>query len=242
MLKEINVIKYDGTREAYSQEKVVNSLLRAGVEKEEVTKILAEIEAQLYDDIPTSKLYEIVNSSLDKSDFIRGPHLYRLREILAKMGPIDFEKFVQKMLEKEGYTCQWNTIVKGLCVEHQVDLIAKKEGKTYFVEVKHHTNFHRNCGLGTVVELWGRLDDLQNGFKQGLDKYDFSRAWLFSNTKFSDHARTYARAKDLILTGWRYSTVSEGLEKMVEKLGEEETGRLVGKTDDRRLKTDIEDR
>lgn len=226
MLKKIFVTKYDGTRQVYDQEKVVNSLLRSGIEKEGVAKILAEVEAQLFDGIPTSKLYEIVNSSLDKSDFVRGPHLYRLREILAKMGSIDFERFVQKMLEKEGYACQWNTLVKGFCIEHQVDLIAKKDGKTYFVEVKHHTNFHRNCGLGTVVELWGRLDDLQNGFKKGLDTYDFSRAWLFSNTKFSDHAKVYAKAKDLILTGWRHSTLGLGLEKMVEKLGEGEMERI----------------
>ncbi|MDP3955286.1 MAG: restriction endonuclease [bacterium] len=231
MVGKISVTKYDGTKQTYDQEKVVNSLIRSGVVKEEVARILAEIETQLYDGIPTSKLYEIVNSSLDKSDFIRGPHLYRLREILAEMDSIDFEKFVQKILETEGYTCRWNTIIKGLCIEHQVDLIAQKEGKTYFVEVKHHTNFHRNCGLGMVVELWGRLDDLQNGFKKGLDKYDFAKTWLFSNTKFSEHAKKYAKAKDLILTGWRFSTLGSGLEKMVEKLREKEMGRLISIND-----------
>ena len=231
MSRKIFVTKYDGSREAYNQKKVLGSIVRAGVKKDEVVKILGLVEAKLYDGIPTSEIYQIIAAV--------HPHLYRLREALAKMGSIDFEKFVKKVLEKEGFSCQWNQIVAGFCIEHQLDIIAQnkqiskacfsqaqnKAHKLYFVEVKHHRNFHRDSGLGTVAELWARFEDLKTGFSHGRNKYNFSAAWLITNTKFSGHAKQYAKCKGLKLTGWRHTlngTKGEGMEKMVERLANTE--------------------
>ncbi|KPJ70467.1 hypothetical protein AMJ51_01820 [Microgenomates bacterium DG_75] len=231
---KITVVKYDGREEAYNQKKVLDSILRAGVNKEEAQKILSQVEAKLHDKITTKKLYQIVHQEIVRQNLPIQSNFYRLREALAKMDSIDFEKFIKEILEKEGYASQWNVIVPGFCVEHQIDVIAKnKSNETFFVEVKHHRNFHRDCGLGEMAELWGRLEDLQKGYQKGKSQYDFSNAWLITNTKFSEHAKKYASCKQLRLTGWRYEfeditkQLKDGLEKKIEKLGVEVVNQMI---------------
>ncbi|MDO8551342.1 MAG: restriction endonuclease [bacterium] len=226
---KIFVTKYDGSREHYDQGKVVNSLLRSGIKKNELTMVLSNVEAKLYDGITTRELYEIVNQCLFGLSSPIVLSAYRLRENLSKMDSLVFEQFVKKILEKEGYICQWNVIVKGECIEHQIDVVAKKQDSLYLVEVKRHQNYHRDCGLGTVIELWARLDDIQKGYKKGINDFNFSKAWLFSNTKFSEHALTYATAKGIKLTGWRYGSDGKGLEEMIQNAGINEVNRLVSK-------------
>ena len=239
-MKKIFVIKYDGAKQPYNREKVLTSILRVGVKKEEALKILSRVETKLYNQITTEKLYQIVNKEILRQNLPQHSRLYCLREAMAKMKPIDFEKFIKGVLEKEGYLSQWNVIVRGFCAEHQIDVIAKnKKGETFFIEVKRHRNFHRDCGLGTVVELWGRLDDLQKGYRAGRHQYDFSNAWLVNNTKFSEHAKKYATCKKLRLTGWRYtiedigvSYQKDGLEKKIEKLGLDMVDKMIRKVVD----------
>lgn len=228
-MSSIFVTKYNGSLEEYDREKVIRSILAAGIGKEDVLKVLSQVEEKLYDKIPTVELYRLVNQELESASFNEDRHLYRLRERLSEMDSIDFEKFVASLLENEGYKTKWNTIAEGKCVEHQIDVIAQKNDEIYFVEVKHHRNQHRECGLGTIIELWGRLDDLRDGFGKGLSKYDFTNAWLFCNNKFSEHARRYAQAKNLLLTGWKYSNFGTNLEKLVEKKGAGEVSKLMTK-------------
>ena len=152
-INNIFVTKYSGEKQKYSQEKVLNSIIRSGIEKSKALSILTDVENKLIDGISTQKLYNIVSEEIEKHGFKIGQHTYMLREALAKMGSFDFEKFVQKMLEKDGFECAYNIIVGGECVEHQVDIIAQKQQKLYYVEIKHHRNYHRNCGLGTICAL-----------------------------------------------------------------------------------------
>jgi len=234
MVKKIYVTKYDGTRQAYDQRKVLNSILRAGVRRNEVTKILAQVESQLYNNIPTAKLYQIVAAEIEKQASLAHSDFYRLREALAKIGPTDFEKFVKRILDQSRYSCQWNQIVSGFCIEHQLDVVAKgQDNRFYMVEVKHHRNFHRESGLGTVAELWARFDDLDKGFQAGRNQYHFAAAWLVTNTKFSEHAKKYARCKGLRLTGWRFGFDGEkeieGMEKMADDLGVAVVDKMVQK-------------
>jgi len=231
-MRKIEVVKHDGSRQAYDQAKVLNSILRAGVAREKALPILSRVEAKLYDHIPTAELYQLVAQEIKKAGLVQHSRFYRLREALAKMDSIDFEKFVDQVLSQSGYLCQWNQLVSGFCIEHQVDVVAEnKQQELFFVEVKHHRNFHRECGLGTMAELWARLEDLRKGFRTGRTKKNFANAWLITNTKFSDHAKRYARCQGLRLSGWRFSLngqqTDEGLEKMLEKLGLAEVDKMI---------------
>jgi hypothetical protein len=237
VLKKVFVIKHDGSRQLYDQQKVLSSILRSGVEKKQAINILGQVESKLYDGIPTKEIYRIVSEEIKKSGLVHPSRLYRLRELLAKMDPIDFEKFIHQCLNQDGFESQWNILVDGFCIDHQLDIIAKdQEGTTFYVEVKHKRNPHRDIGLGTVAEVWARFEDLKKGYKTGRNKYQFSSAWLFTNAKFSEHAKKYSRCKELNLTGWRYSLAEQGkqfevvgLEKKIESLGMETINKILRK-------------
>ena len=222
-MKKIFVIKYNGERQPYDRRKVLSSILHSGVEKTKVFEILKKTEDKLYNNIPTRELYQIVYSEIENYGLKQHSRIYRLREALSRLDSADFEKFVKVFLEKGGFSCIWNKKIQGFCIDHQVDVIAEKNKEIFFVEVKKHKNFHRDSGLGTVAELWARLEDLQKGFKAGKTKINIANAWLITNTKFSDYAKRYSKCKGLKLLGWRYNSSAEGktkgLEKMIENLG-----------------------
>jgi len=206
------VTKYNGEKEPYNAQKVLSSIFRSGVKREKALKILARVEKKLYPGISTEELYQIVGREIIKEGLTNCSHLYRLREALALMDSIDFEKFVKEILASEGYQSKWNLMVNGFCSQHQLDVLAQNQnGQKFFVEVKHHRNYHRDTDLGTTIEVWGRLDDLRHGHQKGKTPHDFVNAWLITNTKFSAHAKKYASCKKIRLMGWRYGLKGNGL-------------------------------
>jgi Holliday junction resolvase-like predicted endonuclease len=225
MMKNIFVVKYNGEKQSYDQKKVLNSIIRSGINKQQALNILVEVEKKLFDEISTKELYQIVAGEIENFGFKPGQQTYKLREALGRMGSFDFEKFVQQILQKEGFECAYDTIVGGECSEHQVDIIAQKEQKLYYVEVKHHRNFHRNSGLGTVCEVQARYEDMKNGY--GKKRFNFTQAWLFTNTKISNHAKKYASCKNIKLTSWKFDSEDLGLEKRIEKVGTSQIERII---------------
>lgn len=236
-MRQISVIKHGGQKEAYDPQKVLRSILRSKVNEKEAQRILSRVEGRLYDQIPTEELYRIVGREMVRRGLKEGSRLYQMRESLALMDSIDFEKFVKEILAAEGFESQWNKKIDGGCIDHQIDVIAKnKQGDFFFVEVKHHRNYHRDSDLGNVVELWGRLEDLLKGYQLNKHEFDFRNAWLITNTKFSEHAKKYATCKRMRLTGWRYALSDEGQEKpgqtlgkQVEQVGEEKVLGMIEK-------------
>lgn len=226
-MPKITVTKQSGKREPYRAQKVLDSIVRSRVEPNRAQEILAKVESRLFDGISTGELYRLVSRQIVSEGLKEASSLYRLREALAAMDSIDFEEFIRNILAAQGYEAEWNVVVPGACVEHQGDVIARdQQGRTYWVEVKHHVQYHRDTDLGTVVELWGRLQDLEEGLRQNKHRYRFANAWLITNTKFSEHARRYAACKKLRLTGWRRALddrgreeEGKGLDWMVESLG-----------------------
>ncbi|MDI6721685.1 MAG: restriction endonuclease [Candidatus Aenigmarchaeota archaeon] len=203
----ILVKKADGRKEEFDPRKIVNTSMRAGLSRRAAENIARKIVARLYDGISTHEIYQMalkeIESVEDKSSM-----LFRLREAVSEMPSDKFELYIKKVLESYGYKCQWNVLVKGMYVEHQIDLIAEKSGKKYLVECKHHINPHRFCGLGIVLQVQARLEDI----KEVKGTY---QAWVVTNTKFSEHAKAYARGKNLMLSGWRYKG-KMSLESMVQ--------------------------
>jgi hypothetical protein len=125
-----------------------------------------------------------------------------------------FERYTKTVLEQHGWKCSWNQIIVGRSVEHQVDVVAQKGDEAFVVECKRHFNPHRWCGLDVMLQVQARLEDLRDGSLDQKNKYRWVGAWIWTNTKFSEHAKTYAVAKALRMTGWRSGEF--GLERLVE--------------------------
>jgi len=97
-------------------------------------------------------------------------------------------------------------------IENQIDIIAIKDSQTHLVEIKHHRNPHRMTGLGDVKQNWATLDDVQNAKPENKN----FKSWIIVNTKFSMHARKYAKAKGILLYGWNYPK-GKSLRELIEE-------------------------
>src|SRR3989344_4208404 len=172
--------------------------MRAGVSNETARSIVRKIRATFPDGTTTHKIYLFILDELDRAG---DSGLFALRESVANLDPVSFELFVKKVLEAHGLKCYWNRLVKGKYVEHQVDVFAVGD-KNYVVECKRHFNPHRFTGLGICLQVEARLADIRAGTKN--NDLNANAAWIVTNTKFSDHAKQYAKGMGIRLTGWRY--------------------------------------
>ncbi len=118
----------------------------------------------------------------------------------------EFEVFVQVLLANKGFEVSPNRILAGKCVEHEVDAIAKKGGVTYFVEVKHHVNYHTPTGLDESRIARAILEDISEGFQGGKCDLKIEKAMIVTNTRYSEHARRYGECRNILQIGWNSPT------------------------------------
>ena len=215
---EIWVTKANGSRERFQREKVVNTCLRMKADIKLAESIADKIESRAYDGIPTGKILQRIRR------YMRKPRPATriqtdLRRAISMLKPRpDFERYVQMLLEEYGYDVSPSQLVMGECVMHEIDAVARKDGTTYLVEVKHHVNPHTFTGLDVPRIAWATLEDLAEGFELGKNMVGFNRALIVCNTKFSAHAIRYSECKGIDHIGWKAPS-GKGLEVMVEEAG-----------------------
>ena len=210
------VIKADGNRQLFDREKVVKTCLRMGASRKIADEVAEKVEKRLYDGIPTSKILQMTFSLLRKyKPAIR--HLLDLRKGLSLMDSMpEFENFVQILLAHNGFEVTPNRLVTGKCVEHKVDPIARKDGITYFVEAKHHINYHTPTGLNESRIARAILEDVTEGFELGKSNLKIDRAMIVTNTRYSEHARRYGKCRNILQIGWS-SPANLSLQNMIEE-------------------------
>ena len=203
-MKQIYIVKADGSTRQFSFKKLVRSVKRSGASNEVANDIAKTVLKNPPTKVTTNQIYDLIYKELKNARLHPTAQLYSLRRSLSNLSPEDWEKYTAKLFSYYGYTTEWNKIIPGASVEHQVDVVATKGNKQWLIECKHHYSYHNDTGLGEVLRVQARLEDIQDGYKKKTTKYNFSGAWLVVNTKFSGHAKRYAFAKGLNLSGWRY--------------------------------------
>ena len=196
------VTKADGTKQLFDREKVVRTCLRMGATREIAETIAEKIEMNIYDGIETKKILQMTFRQLSRyKPAVK--HQVDLRKALSLMKPKpDFERFIQILLSENGYEVIPNQIIRGKCVEHEIDAIARKNGETYIVEVKHHFSYHALTGLDVSRIARAVFEDVTEGFKLGLNNLKIDKAMIVCNTKFSEHAKQYAECRGIQRIGW----------------------------------------
>lgn len=201
------VVNASGEKEEFDAEKVRRTCLRAGVSKEFADKIVKEIKKKVHDGITTKEILDLALSLLGEE-----PHSaarYDLKRAVMSIGPagFPFENFMAEILQNYGYTTKVGEILKGKCVNHEVDIVAQKDGKRYLIECKYHNTSGIYTDLKVALYTHARFLDLGENFDQ---------AWLISNTKCTTEAIIYAKCVGLKVTGWRYPT-EESLDNLIEQ-------------------------
>ncbi len=188
--------KSSGEKEIFDLHKFRTSLHQAGAKDKLIETIIHEIERLR--PRSTKAIHAIAFTILQEQE----PHIaarYNLRRALTELGPagFPFEQFVAQIFKHLGYTTKTDIIVQGACVEHEIDVIAEKDHQQIMVECKFHHQLGMKVDVKVALYVRARFEDIQK-------KDGFTQAWLFTNTKFTSEAITYADCVNMKLTGWSY--------------------------------------
>jgi Holliday junction resolvase-like predicted endonuclease len=213
---DISVTKADGTKEAFRKWKVARTCLRMGASQETAQAIADEIESKLYDGISTRRILQMIYSRLKKHKPVMKLQIDLRRSLSLLRSAPDFERFIQLLLSEHGYEVTPNQIIRGRCVEHEIDAIARKNGETYVVEVKHDYKYHTPTSLDVSRISRAVFEDLTEGHEHGLNSHQIDHAMIVCNTKLSEHAKKYADCRGISHIGWS-SPPNHDLQTMIEE-------------------------
>jgi hypothetical protein len=195
------VIKSDGGTEAFDPHKLTSSLLRAGADAQTAKDISAEIHSEMYSGITTNQIYRTAFSHL-RNHRRTAAARYSLKRAILDFGPsgFPFEAYIAEIFRKEGYTAKIDQIIKGGCVEHEVDVVIEKGGKTKYIEAKFHNTLGFTTDLKTTLYVKARIEDIEKN-PHNPKPMD---GLLVTNTRFTSIAVQYATCAGIGLLGWDY--------------------------------------
>lgn len=207
----INVIKANRRHEPFDEEKLLNSIRRAGIPKNIEENVLEHIKGKLYDGISTSEIYRHIIEFLGQSDKPYTRTSYSLKEGIMQLGPTGypFEDFIAKLLSTFGYQTKVRQVLAGECITHEIDVIASKDGRNSMIEAKFHNSPGTRSQIHVGLYTQARFEDVK--IRNNLDE-----AWLVTNTKTTTDVNTYALCKNIKVISWSYPE-GDSLRDMIEK-------------------------
>src|SRR3989344_1321709 len=188
------IAKADGTTEEFIPEKLVSSLKRAGAKEHVAEAITRDIEQELWDGMSTEEIYSRAFARLREERHDLAAR-YSLKRAVLDFGPsgFPFEDYIGELFKAEGKSAAVRRIIKGKCVEHEVDVVVEDEKVPLYVEAKFHNAAGFKTDLKIVLYVQARVDDIGGG-----------RGMVVTNTKFTSKAVEYSTCKGLELLGWDY--------------------------------------
>ncbi|HBY66514.1 MAG TPA: ATPase [Flavobacteriaceae bacterium] len=213
----IELIKSSGKRVRFSIEKLKASLKHSGADTATIDKITNTVRDELYQGISTKEIYNRAFAML-KNEKLEYASKYKLKKAIYELGPtgFPFEKFIAALYQYSGYQVTVGEILKGKCVNHEVDVIAHKKNHHILAECKFHNEEGRNCDVKIPLYIHSRFQDI---FDLKNEKKAVSReGWVVTNTRFTEDAEQYGRCAGLKLLSWNVPT-GDGLKERIDRLG-----------------------
>ncbi|WP_090244795.1 PDDEXK family nuclease [Lishizhenia tianjinensis] len=196
----------NGKKALFNEEKLKLSLKNSGATAEMIAHVLEEVKLALYPYISTQEIHKIAFSRLKQFKRATAAR-YNLKKALLDLGPsgFPFERIVEQTLIYQGFTTKTDQILKGNCVQHEVDVIAIKNNFYLLVECKFHSDQARQSDVKVPLYIQSRFYDIRLQWKKDASYQNKSlQGWIFTNTRFSKDAISYSNCMDLNLVAWNY--------------------------------------
>lgn len=216
----MDIIKASGSKEKFRREKIYDSLKRVGVKPKLAEKVSQEVMKTVGKRANSEKVLRQVILCLKRESPVLAAR-YNLKRAIMELGPAGFlfEKYVSEVLRAYGYLTQVGRIVRGYCVNHEIDVIAQKGKKHFMIECKYHNRRGTRSDIKVALYIFARFLDIKRFWEKTREKGEhFHQVWLVTNTKCTSEAINYARCTGLKIISWRYPK-DESLEYLIEKKG-----------------------
>ncbi|WP_282121962.1 ATP cone domain-containing protein [Algibacter mikhailovii] len=216
----IDIIKSSGEKVKFSLEKLKNSLKRTGADQKTVNQIIDKVRDELYQGISTKEIYNRAFALLKKKKSYLASK-YKLKKAIYELGPtgFPFERFIGAILKYSGYDVEFNKILQGQCVTHEIDVMAHKNYETTVIECKFHSVQGLNCNVKIPLYIHSRYNDIKAHWHINAKKTPLnSKGWVVTNTRFTADALKYGNCINLYLLSWDYPE-NDGLKDRIDRLG-----------------------
>ncbi|MCJ7465605.1 MAG: ATP cone domain-containing protein [Maribacter sp.] len=216
----LDIVKTSGEKVKFSMDKLRSSLIRSGADDNLVKQITNTIRDELYQGITTKEIYNRAFALLRKKRSVSASK-YKLKKAIYELGPtgFPFEKFVAAILEYSGYHTEVGKIMQGICVKHEIDVFAEKNGHVSIIECKFHSEEGRNCDVKVPLYIHSRYQDVKQQWEKGADKTKImDHGMVVTNTRFTEDAIIYGNCVGLNLLSWDFPK-DNGLKDRIDRLG-----------------------
>jgi len=204
-----HIIKSNGRLETFNEDKVISSLIKAGATTEQARGVLDHLKPEIREGASTEDIHNMALQYLSRVEH-KLALKYSLKRAIMNMGPqgFVFEKYIAKILDKYGYTTEVGQVLKGQCVDHEVDVVAKKDNMVFFIESKYHNHRGTYSDVKTALYVHARFVDIEKAVKKKKDSDNIHYyGWLVTNTKCTSEAVKYASCIKLRILAWQYPEV-----------------------------------
>ena len=201
-ISNIKVRKLNGKIVNFSLEKLKKSLQHSGANDVIISRVINYIMMNIYDNITSAEIYKMAFEKLNNIRSIFASR-YKLKKAIYELGPsgFPFERLISIILEKENYKNEIGKIIKGKCVEHEIDVLALKQNKYTIVECKFHSDEKYICNVKIPLYIHSRFNDLKDNWRLNKPLKD---VLIATNTRFSEDAIKYAKCNNIKLLSWNY--------------------------------------
>lgn len=202
----MKIIKKSGLIVDFDREKLKQSLSRSGAKKPIVDDVLQAIEKEIYDGIPSKKIFKLAFNQLKKVSNANAAR-YNLKEGIRLLGPAGFffEKYIARVFETENYKTKTNVTLQGKCVTHEIDVLVKKNNIVSMIECKFTMGKDANSDVKVPLYILSRFNDLKVNKQILFEKNEtLSECWIATNNRFTTDAITFSKCSGLLLLSWNY--------------------------------------
>src|SRR5690606_16852803 len=219
MAADFEIIKSSGEKVRFSLDKLRASLGKSGADEETINQIIDKVRDELYHGISTKEIYNRAFALLKK----KGSYLaskYKLKKAIYEFlsTGFPFERFISAILIYSVYKTLVGEILQGMCVTHEIDVVAAKNGTTTVIECKFHSEEGRNCNVKVPLYIASRYKDIKAHWDARHHDTALSEGWVVTNTRFTEDALQYGKCVGLYLLSWDYPK-NDGLRDRIDRLG-----------------------
>lgn len=192
------IVKASGEKALFDATKLYRSLKRVGTDEFLIKEIVDQVTHSLTEGMSTHQIYRAAFRLLRKKSKTIAAK-YHLKHAIMQLGlsGFPFEKFVAEIMRHQGFQVQNDQIIEGYCVNHEVDVVAKRKDEKIFVECKYHNRLGLKCDVKISLYFKARFNDIEQAYKKNAQ--ETLKGWLVTNTRFTKDAIQYGRCAGLHL-------------------------------------------
>ncbi|WP_232623053.1 ATP cone domain-containing protein [Pareuzebyella sediminis] len=215
----MDIVKSTGTTTKFSIDKLRASLRHSGADEKLIQHIVDVVRDELYQGISTREIYNRAFAILKKKKATFASK-YKLKRAIYELGPtgFPFEKFVAAILNYSGYHTEVGKIMPGVCVSHEIDVFAEKDGHISIIECKFHGEEGRKCDVKIPLYIHSRYQDVKQEWeaKKNTSK-KIGAGVVVTNTRFTTDATNYGNCMGLEMLSWDFPE-ENGLKDRIDRL------------------------